>query len=118
MILERVKGIEPLYAAWEAAVLELNYTRSGNEEGRDLLERRGWQNHGQQNHLFRKERATVGSWSLAGQVDCVSLGIGAERGSALGAAELLHLKLEGFPVETVLVLLAPFFGVEFDAEPK
>jgi hypothetical protein len=24
---ERVKGIEPLYAAWEAAVLPLNYTR-------------------------------------------------------------------------------------------
>ena len=27
--LERVRGIEPLYAAWEAAVLPLNYTRSG-----------------------------------------------------------------------------------------
>jgi hypothetical protein len=26
---ERVKGIEPSYAAWEAAVLPLNYTRSG-----------------------------------------------------------------------------------------
>ena len=26
---ERVKGIEPLYAAWEAAVLPLNYTRGG-----------------------------------------------------------------------------------------
>ena len=26
-ILERVKGIEPSYAAWEAAVLPLNYTR-------------------------------------------------------------------------------------------
>ena len=26
--LERVKGIEPSYAAWEAAVLPLNYTRS------------------------------------------------------------------------------------------
>ena len=25
--LERVKGIEPSYAAWEAAVLPLNYTR-------------------------------------------------------------------------------------------
>jgi hypothetical protein len=25
---ERVKGIEPSYAAWEAAVLPLNYTRS------------------------------------------------------------------------------------------
>ncbi len=25
--LERVRGIEPLYAAWEAAVLPLNYTR-------------------------------------------------------------------------------------------
>ncbi len=29
MILERVKGIEPSYAAWEAAVLPLNYTRIG-----------------------------------------------------------------------------------------
>ncbi len=27
-LLERVKGIEPSYAAWEAAVLPLNYTRS------------------------------------------------------------------------------------------
>ena len=29
--LERVKGIEPSYAAWEAAVLPLNYTRAGRE---------------------------------------------------------------------------------------
>jgi hypothetical protein len=28
-IMERVKGIEPSYAAWEAAVLPLNYTRMG-----------------------------------------------------------------------------------------
>jgi DNA excision repair protein ERCC-2 len=28
---ERVKGIEPSYEAWEAAVLPLNYTRSGTE---------------------------------------------------------------------------------------
>ncbi len=27
MCMERVKGIEPSYAAWEAAVLPLNYTR-------------------------------------------------------------------------------------------
>jgi hypothetical protein len=27
--LERVNGIEPSYAAWEAAVLPLNYTRFG-----------------------------------------------------------------------------------------
>ena len=27
--LERVKGIEPSYAAWEAAVLPLNYARGG-----------------------------------------------------------------------------------------
>ena len=27
--MERVKGIEPSYAAWEAAVLPLNYTRAG-----------------------------------------------------------------------------------------
>jgi hypothetical protein len=26
--LERAKGIEPSYAAWEAAVLPLNYARS------------------------------------------------------------------------------------------
>jgi hypothetical protein len=26
--LERVKGIEPSYEAWEAAVLPLNYTRA------------------------------------------------------------------------------------------
>ena len=29
--MERVKGIEPSYAAWEAAVLPLNYTRAGSE---------------------------------------------------------------------------------------
>ena len=29
--MERVKGIEPSYAAWEAAVLPLNYTRSGTK---------------------------------------------------------------------------------------
>jgi hypothetical protein len=28
--MERVKGIEPLYAAWEAAVLPVNYTRAGH----------------------------------------------------------------------------------------
>ena len=28
-MLERVKGIEPSYEAWEAAVLPLNYTRVG-----------------------------------------------------------------------------------------
>jgi hypothetical protein len=27
---ERVKGIEPSYAAWEAAVLPLNYTRANS----------------------------------------------------------------------------------------
>jgi hypothetical protein len=30
---ERVKGIEPSYAAWEAAVLPLNYTRKTNLVG-------------------------------------------------------------------------------------
>ena len=29
-VLERVKGIEPSYAAWEAAVLPLNYTRNAS----------------------------------------------------------------------------------------
>jgi hypothetical protein len=28
---ERVKGIEPSYEAWEAAVLPLNYTRINGE---------------------------------------------------------------------------------------
>jgi hypothetical protein len=28
VVLERVKGIEPSYEAWEAAVLPLNYTRT------------------------------------------------------------------------------------------
>jgi sulfur carrier protein len=31
--LERVKGIEPSYAAWEAAVLPLNYTRASADFG-------------------------------------------------------------------------------------
>ena len=28
-MLERVKGIEPSYSAWEAAALPLSYTREG-----------------------------------------------------------------------------------------
>ena len=40
--MERVRGIEPLYEAWEAAVLPLNYTRPAlkgtdvRKEGRSL----------------------------------------------------------------------------------
>jgi hypothetical protein len=30
--LERVKGIEPSYLAWEASVLPLNYTRKGDHD--------------------------------------------------------------------------------------
>ena len=33
--LERVMGIEPTYAAWEAAVLPLNYTRAMGYRSRD-----------------------------------------------------------------------------------
>ena len=36
--LERVKGIEPSYAAWEAAVLPLNYTRVVSLPARMLLD--------------------------------------------------------------------------------
>ena len=39
--MERVKGIEPSYAAWEAAVLPLNYTRDVNSRPRMLLEFKG-----------------------------------------------------------------------------
>src|SRR5579885_2154841 len=38
--LERAKGIEPSYAAWEAAVLPLNYARGGDE---NYWNRRGGQ---------------------------------------------------------------------------
>ena len=31
LVLERVMGIEPTLAAWEAAVLPLNYTRFGHD---------------------------------------------------------------------------------------
>jgi hypothetical protein len=31
IVMERVKGIEPSYEAWEAAVLPLNYTRVGGQ---------------------------------------------------------------------------------------
>ena len=34
---ERVKGIEPSYAAWEAAVLPLNYTRINYQEMAGIL---------------------------------------------------------------------------------
>ena len=36
--LERVMGIEPTYAAWEAAVLPLNYTRVVSLRPRILLD--------------------------------------------------------------------------------
>ncbi len=36
--MERVKGIEPSYAAWEAAVLPLNYTRDVNSRAGMLLD--------------------------------------------------------------------------------
>ena len=35
--MERVKGIEPSYAAWEAAVLPLNYTREAHALCMSLL---------------------------------------------------------------------------------
>ena len=35
--LERVMGIEPTYAAWEAAVLPLNYTRAMGYRSRDAI---------------------------------------------------------------------------------
>ena len=38
-VLERVKGIEPSYEAWEAAVLPLNYTRAGRYSSRKALPR-------------------------------------------------------------------------------
>jgi hypothetical protein len=38
---ERVKGIEPSYAAWEAAVLPLNYTRKAYEFTRSDRSLRG-----------------------------------------------------------------------------
>ena len=37
--LERVKGIEPSYAAWEAAVLPLNYTRESLKNSDSFLKR-------------------------------------------------------------------------------
>ena len=43
--MERVKGIEPSYAAWEAAVLPLNYTRSVPEGIDALLPRPGIVHH-------------------------------------------------------------------------
>jgi hypothetical protein len=36
LLLERVEGIEPSYAAWEAAVLPLNYTRGTGPAQGDL----------------------------------------------------------------------------------
>ena len=40
--LERAKGIEPSYAAWEAAVLPLNYARMVDEISQEL----GWRPSG------------------------------------------------------------------------
>src|SRR3954453_1998342 len=39
--LERAKGIEPSYAAWEAAVLPLNYARIGSDNIRGHVLRQG-----------------------------------------------------------------------------
>ena len=39
---ERVKGIEPSYEAWEAAVLPLNYTRSGADSSAARRAIRAW----------------------------------------------------------------------------
>ena len=36
--MERVKGIEPSYAAWEAAVLPLNYTRNVRDFNGGMVE--------------------------------------------------------------------------------
>ena len=37
MKLERVKGIEPSYSAWEAAALPLSYTRMGGDLSQSRL---------------------------------------------------------------------------------
>ena len=42
--MERVKGIEPSFSAWEADVLPLNYTR--NRVVSDSLTRRSYRTHG------------------------------------------------------------------------
>ena len=39
---ERAMGIEPTYAAWEAAVLPLNYTRDVNLRARIVLDPRAF----------------------------------------------------------------------------
>jgi hypothetical protein len=48
--LERVKGIEPSYAAWEAAVLPLNYTRFGVDDSNGFLSSVG---------IVRSDRSTL-----------------------------------------------------------
>ena len=44
IILERAKGIEPSYAAWEAAVLPLNYARDINNLSQ--IQKMRWQEFG------------------------------------------------------------------------
>jgi hypothetical protein len=41
MWLERVKGIEPSYSAWEAAALPLSYTRMGQLNAGKQADRQG-----------------------------------------------------------------------------
>ena len=53
--MERVKGIEPSYAAWEAAVLPLNYTRFVKTEGKFMRAISIWQ------CLFVNFRFKIGS---------------------------------------------------------
>ena len=69
---ERVKGIEPSYAAWEAAVLPLNYTR--NKTGLNLID------PGRFASVDFLKIATPDCLlpSLAGEHDLVAFSVGAE----------------------------------------
>jgi hypothetical protein len=59
--LERVKGIEPSYAAWEAAVLPLNYTREGAHSMRLSA---SVQSESEKSRLTRSllEKTRIGTW--------------------------------------------------------
>ena len=64
MIVERVRGIEPLYEAWEAAVLPLNYTRSRRGFYRDAGVRLACDNAAGRDMGFTATRTAAAAISL------------------------------------------------------
>ena len=109
LCLERVKGIEPSYAAWEAAVLPLNYTRERRLLHRDsralssrfrtmwerALPAKGRRGRPAGSQKRRKRGYLKGLWHPAGQ-RCWPFAGRARSHKAFLAGLALHCALHGF----------------------